>query len=80
MTAGFDFHAIHGINGEKWNSALLTSDWNALPLDEFYEARLELIEASKKTGFYALHFIFISGTPPKKEGSLALYQTEEQGE
>src|SRR2546423_11239739 len=38
-------------------------DRNDLPLNEFYEARLKLIEAYEKAGFYAYHVAEHHSTP-----------------
>src|SRR4029434_1346292 len=38
-------------------------DRNSLPLNEFYEARLKLIEAYERAGFYAYHVAEHHSTP-----------------
>ena len=38
-------------------------DRNDLPLSEYYEARLKLIEAYEKAGFYAYHVAEHHSTP-----------------
>jgi len=38
-------------------------DRNDLPLNEFYEARLKLIEAYERAGFYAYHVAEHHSTP-----------------
>jgi len=38
-------------------------DWDGLPLKDFYEARLKLIEAYDREGFYAYHIAEHHSTP-----------------
>jgi len=61
--AAFALATIHDISGEMEFGVFDHLDRSPLPLHEFYETRLQIVEAYERAGFYAYHFAEHHSTP-----------------